>query len=120
MKTYNRYRFSLQWTAETTEKVQVGEFINSLGNRKSEFIITAVTEYIAAHPEVRINGQKPQVIIKPSFTHEELEKMVRAIVAENMRNAAPSELMKEDTASETASDEADIAVMLDNLDAFLQ
>ena len=120
MKTNDKYRFSLQWGAETTEKVQAGEFINSLGNRKSEFIVTAVTDYITAHPEVQINGQKPQVLIKPSFTHDELEKMVRAIVAENMANAAPRSPIEADPSADPASDDADVAAMLDNLDAFLQ
>ena len=120
MKTNDKYRFSLQWSTETTEKVQAGEFINSLGNRKSEFIVTAVTEYITAHPEVQINGQKPQVLIKPSFTHAELEEMVRAVVAENIPNTLPQKPVKVDTAAEPVPDEADIAAMLDNLDAFLQ
>jgi len=119
VKTNDKYRFSLQWAAETTEKIQAGEFINSLGNRKSEFIITAVTEYIAAHPEVRINGQKPQVFIKPCFTHSELEEMVRAIIAENIPSIVPPRVNVE-TAAEPVPDEVDIAVMLDNLDAFLQ
>ena len=120
MKTNDKYRFSLQWSAENTEKVQAGDFINSLGNRKSEFIVTAVTEYISAHPEVQINGQKPQVLIKPCFTHAELEEMVRAIIAENVSNTSPQKLVKVDAVAEPVPDEADIAAMLNNLDAFLQ
>ena len=119
MKTHNKYRFSLQWGADTTAKIQAGEFINSLGNRKSEFLVTAVTEYITAHPEVLINGQKPQIMIKPSFTHKELENMVRAIVAD-MTGAIRPTSEKKDMVSESVSDDADISVMLDNLDAFLQ
>ena len=121
MKTNNnKYRFTLQWSAETTEKTQAGEFFNSLGNRKSEFLVKLVTEYISAHPEIQINGQKPQILIKPCFAHEEIEKIVRAVVAENMKNAAPPMSETKDTTADPGSNETDIEVMLDNLDVFLQ
>jgi len=118
VKTESRYRFSLQWGVDTAEKIQAGDFINSLGNRKSEFLIMAVTEYIAAHPEIKSCVQKPKAS-KPIIAFEELEKMVRAIIAENMANIAPPIIKKEDTAAVPVTDEADVAVMLDNLDVFL-
>jgi hypothetical protein len=122
VKTPDKYRFSLQWGAVTAEKVRAGDFLESLGNRKSEFVVVAVTEYLAAHPEALPSG-KIRIVVKPNIAREQLEAMVRAIVAERMADiAVPVASKHGGLASDSAFGEAEanIAAMLENLDVFSQ
>jgi hypothetical protein len=89
VKTPDKFRFTLQWGAETVEKVQAGELLESLGNRKSEFVVLAVSEYIRLHPEALTSGQKLRIVVRPSFTRGQLETMVRSILEEKMAGSVP-------------------------------
>lgn len=119
MKTPDKYRFTLQWGAETTEKVQAGDLLEGLGNRKSEFVILAITEYLAAHPEALTTGRKLQIVVKPSITQDEVRAMVLALLEEKMSGILPS--MNSGSARvEPMVTETDIDKMLENLDLFSQ
>lgn len=50
MRKNGKYRFSLQFPAETEEQIQAGELLERLGNRKSAVVVAALGEYLAAHP----------------------------------------------------------------------
>ena len=117
MKTHDKYRFSLQWKAETAEKVQVGEFLESLGNRKSEFVLLAVTEYLNTHPEVMDAGGKLQIVVKPSYTQEQVMEIVLAVLKEEMIGAKPPSDASGSECESTVSED-DIDEMLNNLDIF--
>ena len=54
----DRFRFSLQWSADTAEKAGVGILLEQLGNKKSDFIVMALIDYLQCHPEVAIPGAK--------------------------------------------------------------
>jgi len=117
VKTPDKFRFSLQWGAETVEKIQAGDFLESLGNRKSEFIVIAVTEYLNMHPEALDTGRKPKVIIKPIYTREQVEAMIRSIMEEKMASSA-HQLRKSGDMDEIPADDQDVDEMLKNLDLF--
>ena len=87
MKSHEKYRFTLQWGAETAEKVQAGELLKNLGNRKSDFIVMAIADYIRLHPESFSTGNKPQIIIKPGFTQEQIETLIKTLIDERLANA---------------------------------
>ena len=117
MKTHDKYRFTLQWNSDTEEKIQAGEFLESFGNRKSEFVVAAVSEYLCRHPEASASGSKPRIIIQPTVTRERLEEMVRSILVERVAGA--------DTRMESIPDDETtdpsltaVAEMLGNLDLF--
>ena len=118
VKTSDKYRFSLQWSVETVEKVRVGELLESLGNKKSEFVVLAVSEYIQAHPETLLPGQTLRIVVQPNFTREQVEAMLRIIVEEKLANT-PS-LSREAAAIGGDSAEGGLGVeeMLKNLDLF--
>ena len=119
MKTVDKYRFSLQWGAESAEKIQTGEVLNKLGNKKSEFIVLAVTEYLKTHPEIPSNGQKINIVVKPSLTHEQIESMIKAAIHEHMAGLEPTSVKNGIPADMTyLPDEANIDVMIQNLDMF--
>jgi hypothetical protein len=111
-----KYRFSLQWSAETAEQTQAGELLESLGNRKSEFIVMAVAEYIKAHPETLSAGQKLKIVVNPSFTREQMEAMVRAIIEEKLAAMPPP--ARDDAALGGSDNEPNVEEMLKNLDMF--
>ena len=50
MRNNGKYRFSLQFPAETEEQIQADELLERLGNRKSAVVVAALGEYLAAHP----------------------------------------------------------------------
>jgi hypothetical protein len=116
VKTPDKYRFSLQWGAETTEKVQAGDFLESLGNRKSEFIVMAIDEYIKAHPETLSVGQKLKIVVNPKFTREQMEEMVRAIIEEKLAAMPPA--TRGGAEHGDPGNGPDVEEMLKNLDVF--
>jgi hypothetical protein len=121
LKTSDKYRFTLQWGSETEEKVQTGEILESLGNKKSEFIVMAVTEYIRLHPEAISAGQRLKIIVRPNFTREQMEEMVRRIVKEHVSENYPAQhegVAAENQKSGGEADDGFIDTMLKNLDMF--
>ena len=76
----DRFRFSLQWRADTEEKARVGALIEQLGNKKSDFIVMAVMDYLQRHPDMDIPGAKIKITYQPLHTKEQLLAMVRDIV----------------------------------------
>jgi len=118
VKTPDKFRFSLQWGSESVEKVQAGEFLEGLGNRKSEFVVLAVTEYLAVHPDVMSVSQKPQIVVKPSFTQEQVKAIVLAVIEEKMSGMTSVIQDAGGAVGEPAVTETDIDEMLKNLDMF--
>ena len=119
MKTIDKYRFTLQWQSDTEEKIQVGEFLESLGNKKSEFIVAAVSEYLRNHPDIQTAGSKPRITIRPTITRERLEEMIQAMLAERLAGvvtAAGAETLPDGGTTDVES--SAVAEMLGNLDFF--
>lgn len=85
----DRYRFSLQWSADTEEKVRVGSLLERMGNKKSDFIVMAIMDYLQRHPDTDIPGTKIKITCHPVHTKEQLRAMVRDMVKSSM-----SELME--------------------------
>lgn len=84
----DRFRFSLQWSADTGEKARVGALLEQLGNKKSDFIVIAVMEYLQQHPEAAIPGAKIKITYQPLQPKEQMLEMVK-----NMVKAAVEELL---------------------------
>lgn len=121
MLSDNKYRFTLQWGLDTAEKTQAGQLLEKLGNRKSEFVVLAVTEYIKAHPDVTVPGSMVKISVPATKTDQQLQEMVQA-----MARVAVEELVSGMTlvpasgqAAEPAGpSQADLADMVANLDIF--
>jgi len=118
VKTLNRYRFSLQWGVDSAEKIQAGDILEKLGNKKSEFIVLAVTEYLKTHPDIPSDGRKINIIIKPSVTREQIEAMVKAAIHEHMAGLVPVTLKTGAANTVDPPDESNIDIMIKNLDMF--
>lgn len=52
MKRDGKYRFTLQFPADTERRIQAGELLEQLGNRKSAVVVAALCEYAEKHPEL--------------------------------------------------------------------
>ena len=118
MRTRDKYRFTLQWGAGTEEKIRAGDFLESLGNRKSELVVLAVAEYLSAHPEAAIAGQKPKIIVKPSYTREQVEALVRSVIEERMAGYHNIERESGNMDTNSGMIEPDVDEMLKNLELF--
>ena len=113
-----KYRFTLQWGAESAEKIQVGNLLKRLGNRKSEFIVMAISEYINSHPDIQSTGQKLKLVVKPSIDREQIESMVKKMIDERLTSviSANREIYPVIKIDPVSND--DIYEMIDNLDMF--
>lgn len=114
-----KYRFSLQFPAETEKQIRVGNLLEQLGNRKSAVVVDAVNAYLLERPELLDADRRIQVKVESNIAPERLEQIIRRIVEEKisaigMKSAVTSETMAQ------VSDmlEADVTQMLDNLEMF--
>ena len=121
----DRYRFSLQWSADTEEKVRVGSLLERMGNKKSDFIVMAIMDYLQRHPDTDIPGTKIKNTCHPVHTKEQLRAMVQDLVKSSM-----NELMQGKTVASVEDNqysemppgpsEQDIDAMLASLKLFDQ
>ena len=118
MKKPDKYRFTLQWKSNTAEKVQAGEVLECLGNRKSEFVLLAISEYLAAHPEAIGAGNQLRIVVKPSYSREQVEAIIRAIIEEKLADMQLKSPENECSNSASEATGLDIDEMLRNLDLF--
>ena len=118
VRTPDKFRFTLQWNADTDEKVRAGDFLESLGNRKSELIVLALTEYIAAHPEMMSVGRKLKIEVKQNITADQVKVMVLAMIEEKLAGITTVERGAGASVGELMVSETEIDEMLNNLDLF--
>lgn len=118
MKKDGKYRFSLQFGSETEEEVMVGEFLERLGNKKSELIVPVLAEYLIMHPELCAPHDKIEIKITSCYNQDRIEQIVRSIVEEKFSTMQNSGIDTGIVQVESEVIEADVAKMLDNLNLF--
>ena len=118
MKDGNSYRYNIQFPGKTDLEIRAGEFLETLGRKKSAVIISALNEYLDHHPELS-DGSHPIVSIS-SISLQELEIKMKAMIDERMAridvpavSASPSGLA---VSAEAVS--KDIMEMIGDLDLF--
>ena len=114
MRVKGRYRFSLQFSADSEDHIRIGELLERSGNRKSALIISALSEYLAAHPECEKAGGGLKQQLSGTY-HNELEKLIREEVSELQVLGAMTE--KPPDVQKTLQDDS-VDLMLDNLQLF--
>ncbi len=82
MRRDDKFRFSLQWSADTQERLQAGDLLERLGNKKSDFIVMAVTDYVQRHPDIAVPGSKVKITFQATQTREQTLEMVRSMAKE--------------------------------------
>ena len=124
MRRDDKYRFSLGWGRDTAEKIAVGDFLEKLKNRKSDFIVQAVWEYIRNHPEVMAENAKIVITIQSTPTDEQtiarIQSMIDASV-ERLKERIKLQIEQEQQNGQEVFDgpnEQDLDNMLDNLRIF--
>lgn len=134
MKKEGKYRFTLQFGADTEEQIQAGELLERLGNKKSAVVVTALNEYMNIHPGLRDSACKIEVKAASGYDKKRIEQMIRAVIEENLSSMSlleNSDVQKGGTDIQTRDSEIpakaekgqeiledDIAQMLDNLELF--
>ena len=132
MKTHDGYRFCLQFSHANEDYARVGECLERMGRKKSDFIVYAVLEYLARHPEAE-KGSLHITVQRSRIDRAELEQIVRRILAEQMERPlavqsanvrataveqAPPAAAPVPTPDDLLANEA-LESMLDNLTEFL-
>ena len=108
------------------QKIAVGDFLEKLKNRKSDFIVQAVWEYIRNHPEVMAENAKIVITIQSTPTDEQtiarIQSMIDASV-ERLKERIKLQIEQEQQNGQEVFDgpnEQDLDNMLDNLLIFDQ
>lgn len=117
MKRDDMYRFCLQFGTDSEDEIRVGEFLESLGRKKSAVVVNALIDYLDNHPELASGKDRSHVKIS-TVTIDALEEHIRRLIEERLAgidlshaaHSAPSEQAKEVS--------QDIVDMLDDLDLF--
>ncbi len=124
MRTSDGYRFSLQFKAQSDAHRQAGEYLEHLGNKKSEAVVTALIEYLQAHPEAPNSDNQVHVIAAHGFSEETLsariEDAVRKIVGERSLNLqCDAQMIELGTPVESPDDSTNaLDALLSGLDVF--
>ena len=113
MKKDGKYRFSLQFSADSEEQVRAGELLERLGNRKSAVVVAALNDYLDSNPNLQDAHCKIEVKLTPGYNRDGIEEIIRLAA---VRRDEPQMAFSEESKTDTL--EADIAQMLDNLDMF--
>jgi len=122
LRKAGKYRFTLQWANHTVEQIQTGEFLESLGNRKSSFIVMIVGEYLQQHPEALSQDLKVTIHTQSTLSREqmlaEVRSAVKGYVEEAMASMAPGSPSNLSSPPASSPTEQDLDNMLSNLDFF--
>lgn len=114
MRKNGKYRFSLQFPAETEEQIQAGELLERLGNRKSTVVVAALGEYLVAHPALTSPECKVEIKAVQNFSPEQLKEIVQKMLDERLETAGSPGTERTNPAEFNDT----IIEMLDNLDDF--
>lgn len=117
MKIDGKYRFNLQFPADTVEQIRAGELLDRAGNRKSMIVVEALNLYINKHPDILESNSKIVVQTTHNYDRNEIEQMIRTAVEEHFI------LYRDSSNDSQISEQGDglelsISQMLDNLDFF--
>lgn len=119
MKQKGKYRFSLQFPAESNDQIYVGEFLERLGNRKSAVIVAALKEYLSNHPELSCPDTHIKVQVETEISRRSVEELIRSILDERLAELALEPPGRAVPSVHQEALEQDISVMLGNLDMFV-
>jgi len=118
VRTSDGYRFGLQFKILSDAHRQVGEFLESLGNKKSEAVVTAMIEYIGSHPDVLNKDNPVKVIAAYGYSEESLNARIEAMVR---KIAGSNHVLSIDAESDNVSESDDakaLDALLNGLDRF--
>lgn len=118
MKDGSSYRYNIQFPGKTDLEIRAGEFLETLGRKKSAVIISALNEYLDHHPELS-DGSHPIVNIS-SLSLQELESKIQAMIEDRLAGieVPPVSASPSDLASSTEAVSKDIIDMISDLDLF--
>ena len=122
MGMHNNYRFTIQWGADSAEKIEAGEALKSFGNRKSKskLIVAAVSEYIKKHPESLSLSYSFDTGAEPVLTRSKVEEIVREMIDARLATVKPNAYNPSGLDNPDTADNDDIDTMIKNLDLFTQ
>ncbi len=111
------YRFCLQFGTASEDEIRAGEFLESLGRKKSTVIIQALIEYLDNHPEYA-NGNEQRSIQISTVSVDVLEDKIRSLIEERLSGIDLTAISGSNYSAQTKEVSQDIVDMLGDLDLF--
>ena len=117
MKKEGKYRFSLQFSADTEEHIRAGELLEKLGNKKSLIVVDALNEYLRNHPELEKQCGSVKLRLTSVYDRDKIEQIVKEIMGNGILTAkeTPDTQLTINNGSDMLDD---ISEMLENISAF--
>ena len=118
LRTADGYRFGLQFKTLSDAHRQVGEFLESLGNKKSDAVITALTEYINTHPEVLNRDNPIKQITVFGYSEETLNSKLEKLIKKHIGS---EQLFSNEAESDNRTDNGTnqaMSILLAGLESF--
>ena len=117
MKKDGKYRYTLQFGSESDEEYRAGELLESLGNKKSAVIISALLEYLQNHPELESGGYNSRVQVS-TITLSSLEAHITRLIEQKLAAMDFQSLPVAPASEQVREVSQDIVDMLGDLDLF--
>ena len=118
MKDGSSYRYNIQFPGRTDLEIRAGEFLETLGRKKSAVIIIALNEYLDHHPELS-DCSHPIVNIS-SLSLPELETKIQSMIEERLAGIDVPSVPTTSTCLTSSADAVskEIMEMIGDLDLF--
>ena len=118
MKDGSSYRYNIQFPGRTDLEIRAGEFLETLGRKKSAVIISALNEYLDHHPELS-DGSHPIVNVS-SLSLSELELKIHSMIEERLAGIDVPAVAATSAPATSSAEEVskDIMEMINDLDLF--
>ena len=119
MKKDGKYRFTLQFPAVTEDQIAVGEFLESMGNRKSALIVDAVLHFVQTQRQDQPQAFGFNQAHSPRVSRETLKSIVRELLSEEpLSQFPPTQAPLPSADSPDAPQGSELETMLNNLSLF--
>ena len=117
MRTSDGYRFSLQFKNLSDAHRQIGEFLESLKNKKSEVVVAALIEYLQSHPDI-LNKDNPIRVITFGFSEDSLTAKLEELIKKHIGNEYSSDKKHENDSIPILKDTQAMDTLLEGLKIF--
>ena len=117
MKKDGKYRFSLQFSADTEEHIRAGELLEKLGNKKSLIVVDALNDYLNKHPELEKQYGSVNLKLTPIYDRAKIEQIVKEIIGAGVLTTKET-VDTQPTINNGGDMIDDISEMLENISAF--
>jgi len=116
----NTYHFTLQWSGDTADKIQVGDAMKNIGRSKSKLVVAAVAEYVIVHPEALTPGYSFKASAELPLIRAQAEGIIKDTVDARLVSMAPISRNTINSGNPDPTTDSPVSVSKDEIDIMLR